>query len=562
MKKLLALLIAMCMVASLAACGGSGSSGGDATEAAAETEAAGGEEAEAPAEGEEAEAEAPAEGGDNTVVIAVISGFSAMDPAYVYETTPTLMVNACYETLYKFDTGVDTPQPCLVDSCEFSEDGKDVTMKLKPEVKFASGNDMTSADVAFSLMRLKNIKGNPSFLMDNVESVEVVDDDTFIIHQTTADSSLLAKLTYGSCSIVDSAIVKENGGTDAEDASTADTARDYLDTTSAGSGMYIMTSYVPDEEMILEKNYDYWGEQTNVDKYIIRFEGDANTQMMGLKAGDVDIALNLNDDTMDELEGAENVTTENTPTKTISFIMMNEDPEIGGPVSNKLVQQAIRLAVDYEGMQNVCGRGAITPKSIFQVGFLGSAGELDVATARDLDKAKALLAEAGYPDGFDIDLPVSDLDMEGIPMLDVAQKVKEDLSEIGINVNIVQQNWSGGYGDAYRAGDLGFSVMYWGIDYNDPNVQLAFLPGQSVGLRCRWQAEGYEPVIEKMNEIIQETDDTARGEKLLEIQDMIADDCPWIVVAQASSHIGYSNRLEGVAFTDVYRVDIRTINVK
>ena len=362
MKKLLALLLALCMAASLAACGGS--SGGDATEAAAETEAAGGDEAAAPAE-EGEEAEAPAEGGDNTVVIAVISGFSAIDPQYVYETTPTMMVNACYETLFKFDTGVDTPQPCIVDSWEFSEDGKDVTMKLKPEVKFASGNDMTSADVAFSLMRLKNLKSNPSFLMDNVESIEIVDDDTFIIHQTTADSSLLSKLTYGACSIVDSAIVKEHGGTDAEDASTADTARDYLDTTSAGSGMYIMTSYVPDEEMILEKNYNYWGEQTNVDKYIIRFEGDANTQMMGLKAGDVDIALNLNDDTMDELEGAENVTTENTPTKTISFIMMNEDPEIGGPVSNKLVQQAIRLAVDYEGMQNVCGRGAITPKSIF-----------------------------------------------------------------------------------------------------------------------------------------------------------------------------------------------------
>ena len=149
MKKLLALLIAMCMVASLAACGGSGSSGGDATEAAAETEAAGGDEAEAPAEGEEAEAEAPAEGGDNTVVIAVISGFSAMDPAYVYETTPTLMVNACYETLYKFDTGVDTPQPCLVDSCEFSEDGKDVTTtNLMHYLHFVKNHDPQSDVIA------------------------------------------------------------------------------------------------------------------------------------------------------------------------------------------------------------------------------------------------------------------------------------------------------------------------------------------------------------------------------------------------------------------------------
>ena len=501
------------------------------------------------------------EGGENTVVIAMISGFSSLDPGYVYETSPTLVVNACYETLFKFDTGNDIPQPCLVESYEFSEDGKDCTMTLKPEARFASGNDMTSADVAFSLNRLKYLKSNPSFLMDNIESIEIVDDDTFILHQAMADSSLLSKLCYGSCSVVDSAIVKEQGGTDAEDAATSDTARDYLDATSAGSGMYILTKYTPDEEIILEKNYDYWGESTNVDRYVIRLEGDANIQMMGLRTGDIDIALNLNDDTMDELEGAGNVTCENTPTKTISFIMMNEDEEIGGPVSNLKVQQAIRLAVDYEGMQIVCGRGSVTPKSLIQIGFLGTAGELDVTTARDLDKAKALLEEAGYPDGFSIDLPVSDLDMEGIPMLDIAQKVKEDLSAINIDVNIVQQNWSGGYGDAYRAGDLGFSVMYWGIDYNDPNVQLAFLPDENVGLRCRWHSEGYEAVVEKMNQIIQETDDTVRGPLLVELQDMIMDDCPFIVVAQASSHIGYSNRLTGVAFTDVYRVDVRTINV-
>ncbi len=74
-----------------------------------------------------------------------------------------------------------------------------------------------------------------------------------------------------------------------------------------------------------------------------------------------------------------------------------------------------------------------------------------------------------------MDLTVCDLDMEGVPLLDLAQKVKEDLAKAGINVNIVQQNWSGGYGDAYREGKLGFTVMYWGIDYNDPNVQLAFL---------------------------------------------------------------------------------------
>ena len=112
---------------------------------------------------------------------------------------------------------------------------------------------------------------------------------------------------------------------------------------------------------------------------------------------------------------------------------------------------------------------------------MGSKGER-AADYTNVEEAKALLAEAGYADGFDVDLTVCDLDMEGVLLSDLAQKVKDDLAQIGINVNIVAQPWAAGYGDAYRDGTLGFTVMYWGTDYNDPNVQLEFLPGGVVGL--------------------------------------------------------------------------------
>ena len=88
-------------------------------------------------------------------------------------------------------------------------------------------------------------------------------------------------------------IFKEHGGTDAAAASSTDTAQAYIDTASAGSGMYIMTSYTPDSEIVLEKNPNYWGESTNVDKYVIKIQPDANTQMMTLSSGDLDIAMNM-----------------------------------------------------------------------------------------------------------------------------------------------------------------------------------------------------------------------------------------------------------------------------
>ena len=109
-----------------------------------------------------------------------------------------------------------------------------------------------------------------------IDSIETPDDYTVVFHLTQPDSAILSKLTYSSLAVLDSAVVKEHGGTDAADASSTDTAQAYLDTASAGSGMYIMTSYTPDSEIVLEKNPNYWGEATNVDKYVIKIQPDAN----------------------------------------------------------------------------------------------------------------------------------------------------------------------------------------------------------------------------------------------------------------------------------------------
>ncbi len=546
-KKLFVLLMATTMAFSLVAC--TGSKGGDDSNKAAATPAPD-------------SADAGTDSGDNTVVIAMGSGFSTLDPGYMYEQNPTLVANACYETLFKFVNGKEDPQPALAESYEFSADGLSCTIKLNKNAKFASGNDVTSADVAFSLNRTKNLAGNPSFICANISSVDCPDDDTVVINMITPDSALLSKLSYSACSVLDSKVVKENGGTDAADAATADKAQAYLDSTSAGSGMYILKSYTPDEEIVLERNPNYYGTATNVSKYIIKLQDDANTQMMGLSSGDIDIALNLTDDTMEELSGNDKIATINASAKTVSFIMMNMDPAIGGPVSDPKVQQAVKYAIDYAGIQNICGSGSITPKSIIQVGFMGSLGELDTASAQNLEKAKQLMKEAGYEAGFDIDMPVSELDVEGIPLLDLAQKVKEDLAAININVNIVQSNWGGGYGDNYRNGNLGITVIYWGIDYNDPNVQLVFLPGQEVGLRAKWTADGHDDLTALYNQILAATDATKRSKLLTDVQNKMVDNSPFVMLAQSACHVGYNAKLDGVNFSDTYRIDVTTVNVK
>ncbi len=541
-KRLLAALLCALMALGLTACGGS-----------ADTE---------PAEGTDAAATetTDADGGNRTVVVAMGSGFSTLDPGRVYEKYPPMIVNACYENLFKFNSNDGEAEPSLAESYEFSEDGMTLTVKLR-EATFASGNPVTSADVMFSINRCKNLQDNPSFICDTIESMEAPDDLTVVFHLTQPDSAILSKLTYSSLAVLDSEVVKEHGGTDAEDAVTADTASDYLNTTSAGSGMYVMTSYIPDSEIVLEANPNYWRQATNVDKYIIKIQPDSNTQMMGLSTGDIDVAMNMTDDTMAELQSAENVELINAPTKTVGFVMMNMDESIGGPVANPDVQQAIRLALDYAGIQTIVGEGCVTPYSVIQDGFMGSKGVRDTGY-QDVEAAKQLLADAGYADGLDVDLTVCDLDMEGVALTDLAQKVKEDLAQIGINVNIVSQAWAAGYGDAYREGTIPLTVMYWGTDYNDPNVQLEFLPGETVGLRAAWTAEMNPELNAKYAEAMNATDNDARIAVLEEIQDMMYEDGPFVFIAQAPAHIGFNTRLDGVAISDPYALDLTLINIK
>ena len=543
-RKLTALALGLVLALGLAACGGgSSSSGGSASggDAAPATEAA---------------------SGSSTVVVAMGSGFATLDPGRVYEKYPPLIVNACYENLFKFYSNDGEPEPCLVnDDYTFSEDGLTLTMTLKDGITFASGNAMTSADVAFSINRCKNLKDNPSFLADTIESVETPDEKTVVIHLNQPDSAILSKLTYASFAVLDSAVVTENGGTDAADAAEKDTAEAYLNTTSAGSGPYIMTSYTQDEEIVLEKNPSYWAESSNIDKFIVKIQPDSNTQMMTLSQGDIDVAMNMTDDTMAELEGKENIIRIDAPTKTVGFVMMNMDEAIGGPVSNPDVQQAIRYALDYEGLKTICGNGSVTPYDVIQVGFMGSRGERP-ADYQNLDKAKECLAKAGYENGFDIDLKVCDLDMEGVALTDFAQKVKEDLAQVGINCNIVNETWAGGYGDEYRDGKLGLTVMYWGTDYNDPNVQLEFLPGGVVGLRAGWTAEMDPDLAAMYQRAMEATDNDDRGNILGNIQEAMYESGPFIFFAQAPSHMAYNDRLVGVEVSDPYALDLTLIKLK
>lgn len=500
--------------------------------------------------------------GSDQLIIGAETDVVTLDPGRCYETYANTLMRACYDTLFDMPTGTEEPQPLLAKDIQYSDDGLTVTVTLRDDAVFASGNPVTAKDVQFSIMRCKNLKDNPSFICDGIDSIDVVDDYTVQFNLNTPDSSFTAKLCYNALSIIDSEAAKEQGATCDEDAATTDTAKDYFDAgASLGSGPYTLESWTPDEEFVLTKNDKYYDGDVAFSKVTIKEMDDANTQMMSLKQNDIQVAMGLNQDTVGELEGADGVDVNSYATMTMGFVYMNMDESIGGPVSDPLVQQAVRLALDYKGIQDIVGDGSLTPTSYIQVGLLGALDARDTSYT-DVDKAKELMKEAGYEDGFEIDFPCCTLAPEGIPLTDLAQKVASDLEKIGIKLNIVTQDWNGGYADDYRNGTLGMSLMYWSPDYIDPNAQLEFLPGGIVGLRAGWTAE-MDPELAAMKEkIVAETDQDARVELLKEMQESTADSGPIIPIVQYPKYIGSSATLTGTDFSDIYRVDIRAIAYK
>ena len=439
------------------------------------------------AEAEEAEEEMPAEE-EQVLVIGHSEVTESYDLAHAFNPTSGIVHRAAYDTLVTFpDADASSIEPNLATSWSVSDDGTVYTFTLRDDVTFANGDPLMAQDVVFSFMRLKNVQSNPSFLADSIASLEAIDDLTVAITLVEPRPSFLAEMVNTAFSIANDDEVIAAGGTDADDAATTDTAQDFFDQNSAGTGPYILESWTPQEETVLVRNPNYWGDSPYFDRVIIVNIPEAATQQVALESGDIDLATDLTPDQMPSLEGNADLTIYRGQDRWTHFVLMNRDPEIGGPVADPTVALAIRYALDYEGYRALW-TGSTTPGSNMWVGLAGAYGQ-DKAFERDLDRARELLAEAGYPDGFEIDLSYPDFTFGGVNLSTNAQKIQADLAEVGITINLrpgeVQVSL-----EEYRNGEQGLAYWFWGPDILDPVDFLSFLPGGKVAdERTNWSED-------------------------------------------------------------------------
>jgi peptide/nickel transport system substrate-binding protein len=497
---------------------------------------------------------------DDVLVVGHAEISESYDPAYAFNPTTGMVHRVTYDTLVTFpDVDASSIEPLLAASWTVSEDGLVYTFELRDDVTFSNGDPLQAEDVVFSFERLKNVRAQPSFLTDPIASLEAIDDLTVAITLTGPRPSFLAELTNSAFSITNAEVVRANGGTAAADAAESDAALDYLNQNSVGTGPYLLDSWTQQEQTVLVRNPDYWGDAPFFERIVIVNIPEAATQRVALVSGEIDLATDLTPDQVVSLRDSPDVDIFLGSSTWTHFLLMNRDPDIGGPMADPLVARAVRYALDYEGYRDLW-EGSVTPGTNMWIGLAGAFGQ-DRALERDLERARELMAEAGYADGFEVTLEYPDFTFAGINLSTNAQKIQADLAEIGITVRLLPGEVQVAL-EGYRNGTQGFAYWFWGPDKLDPVDFLEFLPGGKVATdRARWTPDMVsDDILALIDAARTETDPELRQEIFTQLQEYAQEDSAFAPFNVPAIQTAFGTDIEGYVWHPQWGVDLSLLS--
>jgi peptide/nickel transport system substrate-binding protein len=365
---------------------------------------------------------------DDTLVIARSTDFNSLDPSRSWCDSCQIYLSAVYEPLVRVGKDNKTLEPRLAKSWDIADGQRQFTFHLDPKAVFSDGSPVEAKDVKWSLERLKNVKEGPSFFVEGIQSIETPEAKTVVM---TLEAP---KLSAPYAVAMNSDVLIANGGFAGEGAESKDTAEAWLLKNSAGSGPFVLETYRPDDEVRLKRNEAYWGTKPALAGIVIREVKDAVAQSQMLESGGADIAMQIDSDTAETIKNPE-VVTELVPSYNFVYVALSP-----GATRNKIplspkVREAFGYALDYEGILEftVGGEGDLMATAIPN-GFPGTEGL--PMPKQDLEKAKQLLAEAGVPDGFELDAVYPEFNVYGVDLSTMMQKVQQDLAKVGIEAKL------------------------------------------------------------------------------------------------------------------------------
>jgi peptide/nickel transport system substrate-binding protein len=501
------------------------------------------------------------QGSSETKTLTIDSSFivTSMDPSRAVTPTQSVATRAMYDTLLRTHGEDTTPEPSVAKSFDASDDAKTYTFHLRDDVTFADGSKLTSADVLFSLQRLAALKLGGSYLMDGL-TVSAPDPQTVVLTSKDPKPAIPIIVTTPAFAILNSAMVKANGGTDAADAPDKDKADTWFNSHSAGSGPYVLQSYKTDDSITLVRNDKYWGEDKGeFDRVVIR-NMTAATQLLNVQRGTNEIALDLSATQSATLKGKDNVTVKTDPSSSVFRVQMNMDPSASKVASNPHIQAAVRYGINYDAIVQLGGDGAVQAAGIVPSTLPGSLPSSE-AIHQDVDKAKSELAASG------IDKPSltmtypSDINVNGLEFATLAQRVAADLQAIGFTIQLEAQPVAT-YLPEWVKGKTEMTLTYNYPDYMDSSYYSSFVPGTSSdSQRAGWNTD--VPELSQLRDEINSTvDDAKRAALMQDLQRKFSENSPYIPLMQTAQTVVSTSNLTGVALDPSWILDVVAIGTK
>ena len=503
----------------------------------------------------------------------LVEGFSiddiiTLDPGEAFELSAAEVTGSTYSLLVRLDLN-DTTKVTgdIADSWTVSDDGLTYTFKLKPGLKFASGNPVTAEDVVFSAERLIKMDKSPAFLFgqfgltgDNVtDKVKATDPLTvsFTVDKPYATSFVLNVLSSTAGSVLDKKAVMEHAKavTPSSDYKwDTDFGNEWLKTNSAGSGPFKVVTWKANEAVVLERNDNYFGEPAKLKRVIYRHMKESSGQRLALENGDIDIARNLEPGDLDAAAANKDLATISAPKGTVYYISLNQkNPNLAKPE----VIQAFKYLVDYDaiGATLIKGIGEIH-QSFLPKGQLGAID--DNPYTFDVAKAKELLAKAGLADGFTVTMDTRNVQ----PITGIAESFQQTLGQAGVKLEIIP-------GDGkqtltkYRARQHDMYIGQWGSDYFDPNSNADTFTAnpdnsdegktKTLAWRNAWDPKELDA---ETKAALLEKDAAKRAAMYEDLQRKVLESGPFVVIFQQIEVAAYSAKLKGFKLGPSYDTNL------
>ncbi|PYM19695.1 MAG: ABC transporter substrate-binding protein [Candidatus Rokuibacteriota bacterium] len=490
-----------------------------------------------------------------TLVVGLVAEPVNLDPPQVTDLNSNRVSRRIAETLVAFAEDSTKIVPGLAESWTISNDGLQYTFKLRKGIAFHDGTPLDAAAVKFSIERQFN-PDHPAnklgkypfanYFFGNVKAVEVLSPERVAFLLKEPRASFLAVLAAGAASIVSPTAVMKWGN-------------DYA-LHPVGTGPFKFASWDRGQRVILEKNPSYWKHPVKVDRVIYRPIVEDQARLTEFLTGTLDVIVGVPPDFVGQLESNPKIQLLKQVGAHVWYLGINNQKK---PFDDKRVRQALNYAVNKDAIVRDVLKGTGAPsKGPVLPGTWGADAALK-AYPYDPARAKKLLAEAGYPNGFSTTLWVPESGSGMQSPVAMSTVMQSNLKAVGVTVTLQTMEW-GAYLAKLRSKEQDLFALSWMAGSEDPDMVLYPLLHSS-----QWTPNGPNRALYKnprfdelLTQARQVTDQAKRAELYREAQRLLVEDAPWVFVDHEVQIAALSKRVTGFKLHPSFDLRVETISLK